>query len=166
MDNRFTYTDKDVESLVFNVSSEKAIRPELKLEPSQGVPGPLEVARALSRLTILPNPNDITIDEPERFVQSPWETIPVITFDPNLYDGANLTVLELDELVGTDSFLSRKKVKKHIEAMGQALTPYRHYALVVVKNGQKVILDGHHRLMAQWLLGQPTAPVWLVEEKK
>jgi len=164
MDSRFIYDDPS--QIVFRSNnSTKAIRPELKLEPSQGVPGPLEVARALSRLAILPNPADITVEEPEKYVESPWETIPVMTFDPNLYDGANLTVVELDELVGTDPYLSRKKVKKHIEVLGQALTPYRHYALVVVKNGQKTILDGHHRLMAQWLLGQPTAPVWLVEEK-
>jgi hypothetical protein len=145
--------------------TEKAIRSDIKLEPSKGVPGPLEVERALSRLAILPNPNVITIDEPEKFVESPWETVPVFTFDPNLYDEANLTVVNLNELFGTDPYLSRKKVKQHIESLGQALTPYRHYALVVVKNGQKTILDGHHRLMAQWLLGQPTAPVWLVEEK-
>lgn len=143
----------------------KAIKPELKLEPTPGVPGPLEVTRALSRLDILPGPNDATIEDPEKFVESPWETTTLFTVDPNVYDTADIKVLNLDDLVGTDPFLSRKRVKKHIESMGQALTPYRHYALVVVRNGQNVILDGHHRLMAQWLLGQSAAPVWLVEEK-
>jgi hypothetical protein len=74
-----------------------------------------------------------------------------------------LTVVNLHELLGTDPNLSRKTVQRHITS--KALNTNGHYALVVVKNGDKIIVDGHHRLMAQWLLGHPTAQVWLVEEK-
>jgi hypothetical protein len=45
--------------------------------------------------------------------------------------------------------------------MGQALTPYRGYPLVYNDGEKNIIIDGHHRLFAMWLLGMDTAPVWL-----
>jgi hypothetical protein len=119
--------------------------------------------RALLRLALLPAPTDVTLDGPERYAQSAWQTTDKFTYDPDLYTEPVLAEVNLDELLGTDPNLSRKKIEAHIT--GKALTTNGHYALVVVKNGDKVILDGHHRLMAQWLLGNPAAQVWLVEEK-
>ena len=49
--------------------------------------------------------------------------------------------------------------------MGQAETPFRNFALVAEIDGQKVILDGHHRLMAMWLMGMDEAPVWLAKQE-
>jgi ParB-like chromosome segregation protein Spo0J len=34
---------------------------------------------------------------------------------------------------------------------------------VVVADGRNIIIDGHHRLMAAWLLGFDEAPVWKVK---
>jgi len=150
---------------LFLNSASKAIRPELKRPPSQGVPSALEVARALSRLDILPNAPDPTLEDPTKYVESPWTIVNTFTVNPNLWDDAVLAVVNLDDLVATDPFLNRKKVAKRIEAMGQAITPNRHYALVVVRDGQYTIIDGHHRLMAQWLLGQATAAAWVVTLK-
>jgi hypothetical protein len=142
---------------------ELALKPELKREPSTGVPGPLEAERALSRLAILPNPDDPALPEPEKYVESPWQIIDVPTVNPNLWDKAEKVLVDLNDLYGTDPYLKRKRVRKHIEAMGQALTEYRSYPLVVEKNGDNIILDGHHRLMSVWLLGQETAAVWKVK---
>lgn len=128
-----------------------------------GVPGPAEVTRAHSRLAILPNPNQPDLDKPEKFVESPWPTTQVPTIDPNIWDTAVNEIVTLNDLTGTDPFLKRKNVAKHIDAMGQAITPFRSYALVAELNGSMIIIDGHHRLMAAWLLGQETAPVWKVE---
>ena len=50
----------------------------------------------------------------------------------------------------------------NIENMGQAILPLRSYAMIAEIDGAKIIIDGHHRLMAQWLLGQQQAPVWKV----
>jgi hypothetical protein len=141
----------------------KAIRPNLSVEPMLGVPGPLEAERALSRLAILPNPADAGLEEPEKYVESPWEVVEPPTVDPNIWDKAVKTLVNLDELFGTDPYLKRKRVRKHIEAMGQALTEFRSYPLVVVYKGNTIILDGHHRLMSIWLLGQETAAVWKVK---
>ena len=128
---------------------------------SKGVPGPLEVARALSRLTILPNPIDPTLDKPEKFVESPWQTVASPTVDPNVWDDAQIEVVTLKDLLGTDIFLRRKKIASHIERMGGAETPFRNYALIVNDGGAYKIIDGHHRLFAQWLLGQDEAPAWV-----
>jgi len=120
-------------------------------------------SRALSRLDLLPSPTGSNLDQPERFVQSPWQTSDAMPYESDRFKAPTLTVVNLDELLGTDPNLSRKTVERHITT--KALNTNGHYALVVVKNGDKIIVDGHHRLMAQWLLGHPTAQVWLVEEK-
>lgn len=130
----------------------------------KGVPSKLEVDRAKSRLKILPNPTDPGMEDPTKYVESPWAVVPVPTINPNAWDDAKLEIVNLDELLATDPYLDRKRVKHHIESMGQALTPYRSYALVMVKDGSSIIVDGHHRLMAQWLLGQDQAAVWISEE--
>jgi len=129
------------------------------------VPSKLEVERALSRLEILPNPTE-TDKNPEKRVESPWRTTAPITINPNIWDNSDLALVQFEDLTATDQDMSRKKVKQHIEAMGQALTPYRSYALIVERNNQLIIADGHHRLFAMWLLGMNEAPVWLAKETK
>jgi len=148
MANRFAYTDRELNSLEFNTTAGKTLHSS---------------SRALSRLDLLPSPTGSNLDQPERFVQSPWATSDAIPYESDRYVSPALTVVNLHELLGTDPNLSRKTVQRHITS--KALNTNGHYALVVVKNGDKIIVDGHHRLMAQWLLGHPTAQVWLVEEK-
>lgn len=131
-------------------------------EISKGVPGPLDIALALSRLAILPNPNEMMLEAPEKWVESPWRQVQMPTIDPGAWDAAQVEVVSLDELLGTDPYLNRKKIAKHIEALGQALSPNRSLALIVEIDAELIIVDGHHRLMAWWLLGQDQAPVWKV----
>lgn len=135
-----------------------------KSATKSGVPGPVEVQRALSRLEILPNPANPSLSEDERdkYVESPWATTDAVTVDPNVWDNAIQVVVRMDELTGTDPYLKRKRVRKGIEAMGQSNTAFRSLPLTVDIEGRIVIIDGHHRLMAQWLLGNDTAPVWKV----
>lgn len=128
------------------------------------VPGPMEVERALSRLAILPNPPIANMDDIEKYVESPWEVIPAPTIAPLAWDNAEISLIDIADLKATDPYLSRKKVRKHIKAMGQALTPNRSFALVAIVDGVATIIDGHHRLMSMWLLGLDQAPVWLIEE--
>lgn len=140
---------------------ELAVMPDL----TKFVPSKMEMERALSRLEILPNPPTVPDGKnPDKLIETPWKQIDPITVNPNIWDDADLEIVELEELTATDEYMRRKKLKRHIKSMGQAITPYRGFALVVERNGQLVIIDGHHRLMAQWLLGQETAPVWLARE--
>ena len=131
------------------------------------VPSEMEVERALSRLAILPNPIDLPHDlDPEKYVESPWQSVLPPTVNPNIWDDADLALIPLQDLTGTDNYMSRKKVKNHIKVMGAAVTPNRNFALVIERDGAFIILDGHHRLFAMWLLGMTEAPVWLAKETK
>jgi SPP1 gp7 family putative phage head morphogenesis protein len=142
--------------------SEKAALPERPT--TQGVPGSKDIDRALNRLSILPNPPEANMEDIEKYVESPWAVVPIPTVDPLAWDDAKVTVVNIADLKATDEVLSRKKIKHHIKAMGQALTPNRSYPLVAVVDGVATIIDGHHRLMSLWLLGLDQAPVWLIKE--
>jgi hypothetical protein len=118
------------------------------------VPDKSDMELALARLDAMP--------ETDGLVFLPFPVVAVPEFDPAIWEEAALEVVALADLVGTSPLLKVKKVRKHIEAMGQALKPYRTYALVIEIGGSMIIIDGHHRLMSQWLLGLDSAPVWKV----
>ena len=135
-----------------------------------GVPSKAEVKAGLSRLKILPNAagDHPTSDSPEELadsVASPWPVAETQDGDypvsPDVWEKAELTLVNVKELYGTDTQLDRSNVADHIESMGQALTPYRNYALVYDDGEKLIIVDGHHRLFAMWLLGMDQVPVWL-----
>ena len=154
-------------------------KPEPKVEPGDsksadidkaGVPSKAEVKEGLSRLKVLPNDAGAhpVSDSPEDLadsVASPWPVVETQDGDypvsPDVWQKAELTLVNIKELYGTDTGLKRSNVADHIEAMGQALTPYRSYPLVYDDGEKSIIVDGHHRLFAMWLLGMDTAPVWL-----
>lgn len=126
----------------------------------KGVPTPSDMEYAKARLAVLPNPNNPALEDIKNYVQSPWKTVKAPTINPNLWATATLEIIELNTLLATDQILDRKNVKQHIN---KTTNPDHNYALVAVVDGSNIIIDGHHRLLAQWLLGQDTAPVWKVE---
>jgi hypothetical protein len=145
---------------------EKALKPGMgRPDPAIGIPTSLDTARAKARLQILPNHVDPSLKNPDKYVQSPWTIEPMPTIDPHIWDTAVLTLVTLADLCGTDPFLKRSKIENKIETMGQALAPFRSYAMCYERDNQTLIVDGHHRLMSLWLLGLDKAPVWLVKEK-
>ena len=149
------------------------VKPPKEIEPDfqkAGVPSKAEVKDALSRLKILPNAagDHPMSDSPEQIadsVSSPWPIVETQDGDypvnPDVWEKAVLTLVNVKELYGTDTGLDRSNVADHIESMGQALTPYRNYPLVYNDGEKNIIIDGHHRLFAMWLLGMDQVPVWL-----
>lgn len=129
-----------------------------------GVPGPKEMVEALSRLAVLPSPNEPDLENADKYVESMWAQVPMPTLDPAIWSDAVADVVYMADMVGTDPYLKRKKIRQHIKAMGQAVTKYRSLPMVAHIDGKFVIIDGHHRLAALWLMGQDRAAVWLVEE--
>ena len=156
-------------------------KPEAKPLPSEtnplpndaskaGVPSKAEVKDALSKLHILPNAagDHPVSDNPKALadsVSSPWSIVETengnYPVDPDVWSKAQLTLVNVKDLYGTDTALDRSNVADHIESMGQALTPYRGYPLVYDDGEKQIIIDGHHRLFAMWLLGMEQVPVWL-----
>ena len=135
-----------------------------------GVPSKAEVKDALSRLAILPNAagHHAASDDPEALddtVQSPWPVVDTIDGDypvsPDIWGRAELQLVPVKDLYATDAELGRKNLEQHIEAMGQALTDYRSYPLVYDDGEKLIIVDGHHRLYSQWLLGLEMVPVYV-----
>jgi len=135
-----------------------------------GVPSKAEVKDGLSKLKVLPNAagEHPISDDPNELadtVASPWPIVETndgnYAVSPDVWSKAELTLVNIRELYGTDTSLDRSNVADHIEAMGQALTEYRSYALVYNDGEKNIIIDGHHRLFAMWLLGMDQAPVWL-----
>lgn len=143
MDNRFVLTDEDTPGIIITRKDQS------------------EYAKA--RLAVLPNPNNPAIEDQSKYVRSPWKTVSAPSIDLNIWANATLEIVELKTLYGTDPYLSRKNIKDNIKTVSKSTTPDRDYALVAVVDGSNIIIDGHHRLLAQWLLGQDTAPVWKVE---
>ena len=135
-----------------------------------GVPSKAEVKDALSRLAILPNAagHHAASDDPDTLddtVQSPWPVVDTIDGDypvsPDIWGRAELQLVPVKNLYATDAELGRKNLEQHIEAMGQALTDYRSYPLVYDDGEKLIIVDGHHRLYSQWLLGLENVPVYV-----
>jgi hypothetical protein len=129
-----------------------------------GVPSIAEAEAALSRLFVLPNPAGDAVEQgvdPQDFVESPWQTTDQIVVDPDVWQKAKLTLVNVKDLIATDTVLDREKVAERIKAMGQSLKPFRNYPLVYDDGEQQVIIDGHHRLLAMWLLGMDQVPVWV-----
>jgi hypothetical protein len=122
-----------------------------------------KAVRAHTRLDIIPTPTRPDLVKADRFIESPWPVTAIPVIDPTLWDTAVTESVRLTELSGTDRFLKRTKVSEHIDAISKTVTPYQSYALIAELDGSMIIIDGHHRLMAAWLLGQETAPVWKVE---
>ena len=129
-----------------------------------GVPSIAEADIALSRLNVLPNPAGDAVEgdiNPEDFVESPWTAVPQLVIDPAVWQKAELKLVDVATLQGTDTVLSREKVANRIKTMGQSLKPYRNFPLVYDDGEKQTIIDGHHRLLAMWLLGMDQVPVWL-----
>jgi hypothetical protein len=135
-----------------------------------GVPSKAEVKDAQSRLIVLPNAagDHPASDNPEMLadsVSSPWPLVETedgnYPVNPDVWEKAQLTLVNIKDLYGTNTALDRSNVSDHIESMGQALTAYRSYPLVYNDGEKNIIIDGHHRLFAMWLIGMDTAPVWL-----
>ena len=129
-----------------------------------GVPSIAEADIALSRLNVLPNPAGDAVEgdiNPEDFVESPWTAVPQLVIDPAVWQKAELKLVDVATLQGTDTVLSREKVADRIKTMGQSLKPYRNFPLVYDDGEKQTIIDGHHRLLAMWLLGMDQVPVWL-----
>ena len=142
-----------------------------------GVPNEATAAEALARLAQLPNPaGDVSATDPdaEDLIMSPWPAAKDIEtlngednypVDPDVWNDAELTMVGIKDLYCTDTVLNRDKVAERIESLGQSLKPYRNYPLVYDDGEKLVIVDGHHRLMAMWLLGMDRVPVWIARAR-
>ncbi len=74
----------------------------------------------------------------------------------------------LKDLMASTKRLNRAKLLWHVQHPGQAMrtNPFTTEPIVgAINDGAFVVIDGHHRLAAQMLLGATQYPVWSVPVK-
>ena len=87
---------------------------------------------------------------------------------PGAWGAARLKFIKLKKIKATNAQLDRENLIWHVQHPGKGLykTPHdTHPQVMKTKDGNKIIIDGHHRLSALKLLGVKKTAVFLLKEK-
>lgn len=97
----------------------------------------------------------------------PWPELPKPVVDEVAWQRSVIESVRVDDLFASQPYLSRDNVRKFIENPGQVSDGKRALPNVVLSHfdgkSVKIIVDGHHRLAALWLLGADHANTWFLE---
>ena len=115
------------------------------------------VGRALAALKLIPK-----VDK--KHIRAPWLVTERPALDPEMWAGSNIRAVHIQDLYASQYLLRKKTVKKYIKTVGNVDPDERSLGNVYDTNNRLVIVDGHHRLAALWLLGADFANVWFLEE--
>lgn len=118
------------------------------------------VNNALAMLANLPT---ATIRDGKELIASPWPIVTRPTLDPDVWIDSTVEDVSIEDLYATQQFLNRERVAQFVENPG-AIENGRRALANVYDNGRMLIVDGHHRLAAYWLLGANRANVWYLVE--
>lgn len=116
-----------------------------------------QVDEALAALDEIP-------DVAEGEIAIPWPTLPKVELDPEVWRESEITSVTIVDLVATQERLRRERVEFYIMNPGAVEEGKRAFANVYRKDDDLLIVDGHHRLAALWLLGAEFSNVWYLEE--
>ena len=119
------------------------------------------IGDALDALAALP---DV---EPGRLAV-PWPVMNRPKLKDEVWADSTIEAVDIDSLYASQDTIARERVEFYIKHPGSIEENRRAFANVyVVEVGgspRNVIVDGHHRLAALWLLGANLANVWYLEE--
>jgi hypothetical protein len=115
------------------------------------------VDAALAELDKIPMVDDIHIDVP-------WPIVARPKLDPEVWADSEIQAVTIKELFASQKFLKKEQVAYYIANPGSVERGRRALANVYAIDNRNVIIDGHHRLAAWWLLGAEVANVWFLEE--
>lgn len=118
------------------------------------------VNNALAMLANLPT---ATVRDGKELIASPWPIVTRPTLDPDVWIDSTVEDVSIEDLYATQQFLNRERVAQFVENPG-AIENGRRALANVYDNGRMLIVDGHHRLAAYWLLGANRANVWYLRE--
>jgi hypothetical protein len=119
--------------------------------------GRAQVDMALTYLDNLP-------DIKPGLIASPWPVVDRPILDDELWRESKITTIPIDALHASQPFIRRERVEYYILNPGAIEEKRRAFANVYDQDGRLVIVDGHHRLAALWMLGSEDALVWLLRE--
>lgn len=115
------------------------------------------VKEALAKLNQMPMIDD-------EHVAVPWPVMKRPKLDPEVWEDSNIESVTINDLYASQHKLRKKAVANYIRTQGAPEAGHRALANVYAIDGHNVIVDGHHRLAALWLLGADVANVWFLEE--
>jgi hypothetical protein len=84
--------------------------------------------------------------------------------DVEEWKDAPLRSFPIEKLFATQNYVSRENIQWHLEHLGDNQADNKSMPNVVVVDDKSLIYDGHHRLVAFWLLGADYANCWKVEK--
>ena len=114
------------------------------------------IDRAIDRLNALPD------DEPNKIIV-PWAQAPRPKIATEEWADADLKSYMIASLVATQRYVKRDNVEWHLKNLNDASADNKSLPNVVVDGDTNLIYDGHHRLVAYWLLGADFANCWTLE---
>ena len=125
-------------------------------KPSLVKVGRNAMTRALERLANL-------ADEKPNHIGVPWERVKRPKIQTEAWRESTLRTFNIVELIATQNYLKRDDVEWHI--MNYDVVPEGQHAMpnIVLRSGQALIYDGHHRIASLWLMGADTVTAWTLE---
>lgn len=132
-------------------SNEKAVDADLVKVAREAV------AQALRKLDDIP-----MVDETH--IAVPWPIKPRPKLDPDVWANSEIKAVAIANLFASQILLSKSQVAEYIRSQGNVEPGKRALPNVYDTNGTQIIVDGHHRLAALWLLGADVVNTWFLEE--
>ena len=112
---------------------------------------------ALAKLDDIPMVDD-------KHISVPWPITERPKLDPEVWEESEIKSVTIADLYASQELLTKERVIFFIENPGAIELGRRAFANVYDLGERLVIVDGHHRLAAMWLLGADAANVWFLEE--
>jgi hypothetical protein len=97
-------------------------------------------------------------------IPTPWNIGERPTLDPEAWEASKIETVPIAELTATQKTLNVETVRAYVKNPGSIEENRRAFANVYANSHGLMIVDGHHRLAAFWLLGADSANVWLLGE--
>jgi len=116
-----------------------------------------QVDDALAALDLIPDVED-------GLIAVPWPIMPRPKLDPEEWRQSRIVSVPIQELKATQKTLDRERVEYYVMNPGSIEAGRRAFANIYQRGDDMLIVDGHHRLAALWLLGAEFTNVWYLEE--
>jgi hypothetical protein len=97
-------------------------------------------------------------------IPTPWNIGERPTLDPEAWEASKIETVPIAELTATQRTLNVETVRAYVKNPGSIEENRRALANVYANYDGLMIVDGHHRLAALWLLGADNANVWFLGE--
>jgi hypothetical protein len=97
-------------------------------------------------------------------IPTPWPIGELPTVDPKEWETSEIETVPIAGLTATQRTLNVERVREYVQNPGKIDENRRAFANVYANSDGLMIVDGHHRLAALWLLGADNANVWVLGE--